>query len=73
MFIWDLRLQLRRHGFKKHLNCVPPDYKMGETHRGKTLKVAVSYMNCLSRTIIGAGKKYGCLLSQDRLGSEMVA
>ena len=73
MFTWDLRLQPGIHRFEKHLNCVLPDYKMGETYKGKTFKVTVSYMNCLSGIIIGDGKKYGCLLNKDWLASEMVA
>lgn len=32
-----------------------------------------SHKSCLSRMIIGAGKKLGCLLSKDWLGSEMFA
>ena len=28
-----------RHRFKKHLNGVPPDYKMGDAYIGKTHKV----------------------------------
>ena len=43
--------------FKKHLKCVPSDYKMGEAYKGKNHKVTVSYMSSLSRIIIGAGKK----------------
>ena len=39
--------------FKKHLNCVQPDYKMGEAYQGNT----VSYVTCWSGIIIGAGKK----------------
>ena len=25
-----------RHSFKKHLNCVPPDYKVEEAYKGKS-------------------------------------
>ena len=32
---------------------------------------SVSYMNCLSRTVVEAAKKYVCLSSQDWLGFEM--
>lgn len=56
-----------------HLNCVLPDYKIKETYKDKNIKVTVSYKSCLSRMIIGAGKKQGCLLSKDWLGSEMFA
>ena len=27
-----------RHSFKKHLNCVPPDYKVEEAYKGKSYK-----------------------------------
>lgn len=43
--------------FKKHLKCVPPDYKMGETYKDKNHKVIVSYVSSLLIIIIGAGKK----------------
>ena len=26
---------------RKHLNCIPPDYKMGEVYQGKNCKVTV--------------------------------
>lgn len=46
-----------RHGFKRQLNCVLLDYKMEKVYKSKNLKVTVGYMSCLSRIIIGAGKK----------------
>ena len=55
MFIWGLLgLQLGSHRFNKHLNCVPPAFKMEETHKGKTCKATVRYVSCLSGIIIGA-------------------
>ena len=42
---------------KKHLNCVLLNYKTGEAYKDKSYKIMVSYMSCLSRVIIEAGKK----------------
>ena len=73
MFTWGLLgLQPGRHRFKKHLNSIPLYYKIESAYKGKTLKFTVGYMNDLSRIIIGAGKKQGCLLGKDWLWSEMV-
>lgn len=33
--------------FKKHLNCVLPDYKMKGLIKAKSRETAVSYMSCL--------------------------
>lgn len=52
-----LGLQPRRHSFKEHLACVPPDDKMEEANKGKDCKATVSYINYLSRIIIGVGMK----------------
>ena len=46
--------------------------KKGGVYKGKNHKITVGYMSCLSRIIIGAGKKWGRLLSQGWLGTEMV-
>ena len=46
---------------------------MGVAYIGKNHKVTVSHMSHLSRIIIGAGKKSGCLSNKDWLGSEVVA
>lgn len=74
VFVWGLLgPQFRKHAFRTHLNCVLPDYKMGEVYKGKNCRVTASYMSCLSRITIGAGKKQGCLLSKGWLGSEVVA
>ena len=40
MFIGGLSgLQPRRHRFKKHLNCFPLDYKIGEAYKSKLAKL----------------------------------
>ena len=39
------------------MNYVPSGYKMGEDSKGKNCKAIVSYISCLSRIIIGAGRK----------------
>ena len=38
-----LGLQAGKHRFKKHLNCVLLDYKVGEVCKGSNYKVTVSY------------------------------
>ena len=44
VFIWGLLgLQPGRHRFKKHLNCVLLDYKVGEVCKGSNYKVTGSY------------------------------
>ena len=58
-----------RHKFRNQLNCVPLNYEIGEAYKGKPQNSVI----CLSRIIIGVGKKQGCLLSKDWLGSEMVS
>ena len=56
-FIWGLLgLQPGRHKFKKHLNCVLLDYKVGYVCKGRNCKVTVK-LHALSRIIIEAGKK----------------
>ena len=40
-----LRTIAWRHRFEKHLNCVLPDYKMGEAYKGKTHKVDKLFVN----------------------------
>ena len=46
---------------------------MREAYRGKNHKViVVTVSSCLSRIIIRAGKKSGCMSDKDWLGSEMV-
>ena len=52
-----VRTAAGRYRFKKHLNCVPPDYKMEEAYKGKSCKATVSYISCLSKIVTGAGKK----------------
>ena len=41
---------------KKRLNCVPPDYSMEEAIKAKAAR-SQYYISCLSRIMIGAGKK----------------
>ena len=49
-------MQPERHSSKKHLNCVPPDYKVEEAYKGKSYKATESYLSCVSKIINGAGK-----------------
>ena len=63
--------QIKTHD--SSLNHVPPNYKMQEVYKGKNCKVTVGQKSGLLRIIIGMGKKQGCLLSKDWLGSKMVA
>ena len=55
---------------KKHVNCVLLNHKMRETYKSKETQ---NYISCLSRIKMGADKKEGHLLSQDWVGSTMVA
>jgi hypothetical protein len=51
VIIWCLlKMQPRRHRSKKHLNCVPPDYKVVVIYKGKKPR---SYINGSSRIGIG--------------------
>ena len=52
-----LGLQPGKYRFKKHLNCFPLDYKMGEIYKGqKETKTLWGYINCVSRIRIIASK-----------------
>lgn len=72
-FIWDLLELLSGRQIQEALELRSMDWKIGEAYEGKNGKATVSYMNCLSRIITGAGKKSRCLSSTDWLGSAMVA
>ena len=57
-FIWGLLgLQLRRHRFKKLLNCVPLDYVMAEACKGKRTQ---GYINCQELRLELARSKDTC-------------
>ena len=58
-FIWAKLITVQETQIQEALNWVLPDYK--------------SYVSSSSGIKIGAGKKQGCLLSKDCLGSEMAA
>lgn len=50
---------------KKHLNYAMLDYKMKKVYKGKKHKITASYMNCMLRILIVAGKKG---VQQTRIG-----
>ena len=68
--MWFVRIAAQETQIQEALQN-STDYKMRGAYKGKSCKVTVSYMNCLSRTVIEAAKKYVCLSSQDWLGFEM--
>lgn len=50
-------LQARRHRFKRHLSCVPPDPKMGKAFEGQNHKLKENHISFLSEIKIGAGER----------------